>query len=191
MESTVTIPANKKTVLAIPGRVFFCIEASNEFKLRADNREKVSMNTGKTYGSETARAFSRLIFYNTTANDINVTFYAGFEDYQSGDVTSVGSVTVAAMKDAATYSKSFDYNAIGHGQTFSFNGLDGTKQRKQIVICNNDSTGALEILDNSNLLGAYVQPKTAFTLVTNAMIRVRNLSGAEINFAVLEIFYSS
>jgi hypothetical protein len=193
METTITVPARKKAVASVSGRVFYCISASAAFKVQADSRDKVTSGTGETYGSPEGRAFKRLTFYNSTANDIAVRFYAGFEDYKTNTVTNISLLNVTA---ASTYTRAHTSNTLTAGDTVEFSGLFGSDVRKQIAISNNDATAVLEVLDgdvtggHASDVGQYIQPKTTWGLETNGIIRLHNPSGSAINYAVLETFYT-
>lgn len=186
---TITIPAQGAISLSIQGRVFACISTTGDYAVRFDAGSKVSCTGGRVYGSPTGKKYSRITFYNDSANAIDTTFYAGFEAY-SANFPVVSSTVVTTGKDASTYTKSHNSTSLAAGGTWTFNGVDNGKQRRQIVVANNDSSAVLQILDNANNIGGYVQPLTSWTIATNGVVKVKNPTANPVNAAVLETFYS-
>jgi len=84
-QQSITIPAkvgNRRGVcpVVVSGRVFACINATAEFTVQPEGGEKRDARKGSTWGNPGAARFDRLTFFNNTASDIDVTFFAGFED---------------------------------------------------------------------------------------------------------------
>src|SRR6185295_14117135 len=66
--------------VVVTGEVFACISASAEFEVRPNNGDRRTARKGSTWGNPGARKFTSLVFFNTSASDIDVTFFAGDAD---------------------------------------------------------------------------------------------------------------
>jgi hypothetical protein len=192
-EQTITIPAKSgnqpgKTVQNVNGRVFVCISTTGEFKVQPSGAGKLTMSAGRKYGTPTGKRFSSLTFFNYTALTITATYYAGDIDYDSASTNVTASVS-NIVKDAPTYTKAHNDISLSAGETWTFTGLDGTKQRKQISVANGDAALVLYIQDGDALTGQFVQPGQPWSQVTNGIIKVKNPNGSTMAVAVLETFY--
>jgi len=99
MEHTITIPAkagNRDGVfpIVVSGEVFACIAASNEFEVKPDYGDRRSARKGSTWGNPGAREFKNLVFFNTTASDIDVRFFAGKADNRPNTPLSDGHIII-------------------------------------------------------------------------------------------------
>jgi len=173
----------------VPGTVFRCIVAGGDFRVQPDNQVSMTMNSGRGFGAEGAEQFNRLTFFNDSAVAIQITFYAGFQSFQSDQTVASVNASVSS-KDPSTYTKGTGILALDAGASDTYNGLDGAKTRKQIIVTNRDAAADLELQDNGANIGCNVKAGEKVTLVTNGVIKVKNTTGAPINYSVLETFYS-
>ena len=192
---SITIPAAVNGVAGVAefnghAKVFACLTATADFQIRLDDSGLENVTGGTVLGDPSSRGFRTITFYNTTANDIAVTFTVSNNTINPAIVNSIGSITVAAVKDAPTYTKAFQAGKINAGATVTFNGLDNGKQRRQIVIQNLDAAAALSIQDNNAREGLSLLAGQIITLATNGGIKIQNATGGDINCDVLETFYS-
>jgi hypothetical protein len=209
-----------------PGSVFHCLTSTGEFRVQADNQGSVTMNSGRGFGSPMPPTYTeqvlnpqwsinskpypfgplkyititkqngwqRLTFLNDSASAITLTFYSGFEAFTAEQTVNVDTFTPSvSAQDPSTYTKA---TTVAVGATTTFNGLDTTKQRKQIIITNPGATAAtansadLTVTDNAGTAAANVPPGQSFTLVTNGVLKVTNPAGNAAVAKVLETFYS-
>ena len=94
--TTITIPANSVTVYRSAARVFSCIDATAEFKVRPDNGANIVMNKGRGFGSPNGKLVNALTFYNPTAAPLDVTFYWGNENFR-GDLSLTATATLVSV----------------------------------------------------------------------------------------------
>jgi hypothetical protein len=193
--NSITIPAAVNGVPGVAdfsgrGKVFACLTTTADFQISLDGGTLENVSGGTVLGDPTSRSFHRITFYNASANAIDVTFTVSNNTVNPAIVNSIGNVTVAAVKDASTYTKAFAAGKIVAGATNTFNGLDAGKQRRQIVIQNLDAAAALSIQDNNANEGFSLKAGQAVTLATNGVIKIHNATGGDINCDVMETFYS-
>lgn len=90
--ANVVIPAGESNVLDVVGRVFYCKESTDTFKMSYNDGSKFPMEVGLGFELEPGEQFTKLEFENPTDNDITVTFYAGnFKIYDSRSLNQVNS----------------------------------------------------------------------------------------------------
>lgn len=193
---SITIPAAVNGVAGVTqydgqGKVFACISCTADFNASFDDADQEDVSIGTVLGDPTRKLFRKITFYNSTASDIAVSFTVSSNALNPAILNSVGSITIAASKDAPTYTKSFALGYIGPNGSHLFNGLDNGKQRKQIVIQNLDPNMTLSIQDNSSNEGFSLKAGQVITLMTSGAIKVvNNYPSNNINCNVLETFYS-
>jgi hypothetical protein len=192
---TVTIPAAAGGIDGVvvwpahQASVFHVVTSTAPFGFRPDNGHQLTVSDGKGMGYPGGPKWTKVTLYNSTANPITATFWLGSDAFSDNAVTSTN-ITVTSVQDGSTYTKATDAPALAAAAVLTFNGLDGIKIRKQIVVANNDPATALQILDNGNTRGGLVQPKTSWTLATNGVVKVKNPSGGAMDVCVVETFYS-
>lgn len=191
----ISIPA---AVGGVPGvaefvgsaKVFACLTLTAQCQASFDGKPLTTINAGTILGDPTSRPFRHIVFYNNTANAIDITFTVSNNAINPAVVNSIGAIIVSKVTDASTYTKAFAAGKVAAGATVTFNGLDGGKQRKQIVIQNNDLAASLSIQDNTGNEGFSLKAGQAVTLATNGVIKIQNQTVGDINCDVLETFYS-
>ena len=99
MELSITIPAkagNRDGVYPCTchGEVFACISATAEFEVKPNYGDRRSARKGSTWGNPGAREFTSLVFFNTTASDIDLKFFAGKADNRPNTPLSDGHIIV-------------------------------------------------------------------------------------------------
>jgi len=99
MEASITIPAkvgNRRGMLPFvtTGEVFACIVATAEFRVKPDYGDERTARKGSTWGNPGAREFRSLIFFNDSASDIDVQFFAGKADNRPNTPLSDGHIIV-------------------------------------------------------------------------------------------------
>lgn len=100
MELSITIPAKVGQrdgvfpVVVPASEVFACIAATAEFQVAPDTAEKRSARKGSAWGNPGAKTFSRLTFFNSSASDIDVTFFAGNADNRPNTPLADGNVVI-------------------------------------------------------------------------------------------------
>jgi hypothetical protein len=192
---SITIPAAVNNIPGVAeyngrGKVFACLTTTADFQIRLDDGNVETVSTGTVLGDSTSQPFRTIYFLNSSGNDIVVTFTISNNAINPAVLNNIGSITIAAVKDASTYTKAFAAALIPAGQTVTFNGLDVTRQRRQIVIQNLDAASALSIQDNALYEGFSLAAGRVITLATNGSIKIKNNTLADIACNVLETFYS-
>lgn len=102
---SIVLPAQSGSVPGIyvetvGGNYFKCISSTGSFKVAPDDRSKLSMSTGRGFGSDSNK-FRRLVFYNESASTITVEFYVGSEPYTADATATVVSGSAIANDIAA------------------------------------------------------------------------------------------
>ncbi|MGO8839470.1 MAG: hypothetical protein ACLP7I_12060 [Limisphaerales bacterium] len=166
------------------GKVFACVSATAAFQVEINNNLE-DANSGTVLGDPTAPVFRTLIFHNSSAAAINVTFEVSSSALNPAVLNSVG-----GCKDAATYTKAFAAGSVAANSSATFSGTDGVHQRRQIVIQNLDGASALSIEDGAGNAGFSLLAGQVITLATSGIITIVNGTGAAIAVNVLETFYS-
>lgn len=171
----------------IYGRVFACTEASGPFSMNFNDGEFFEVRKGVEWALIGEDRFARLQFKAAAATDIE--FYAGNFFWHEN-------VVVPIIKVAKTRAVPHTTSTIGAATSVVFNVTPaGLLYRKSIVITNNDPAVDLEVEARDITVPAtwrragVVFAKQAWYLETSDEIRVTNLSGAAINYGVVEIFY--
>jgi hypothetical protein len=102
-EISVSIPANGVSVVVVgEASVFFCIATNGTFKVRPDNRDRVTVSqAGKKFGNPGAHPFNKLTFYNSTAAVVTATVWVGEEEYSDQNTTVTNSVSTTFGNDIA------------------------------------------------------------------------------------------
>ena len=188
MVKTVIIPAavggvdGRLAVKVSSARVFACISASEPFSLRVENEQAQPVAAAVSF--TTTRKFDDLLFINTTATAISVTFYTGNEPYTAPQITTIDGKVAATVLQADSFGL-----AAGAEQTFI--GALAGQRRKAIVVTNLDLAIDLKIRataggDN----GATVFFRSAWAAETSATVIIHNPGAVAVTVEVLEIFYS-
>jgi hypothetical protein len=192
-ERLITIPATGYLSWQITGRVFKCFSTTADFSVYVDNGEPQTISAGRGFGDSSSAAFERLTFRNTSGSAIAATVAISDGPITDPQATLTATVSSVSAKDPSTYTKA---TTVAVNATTTFNGLDGTKQRKQIIVTNPGSTSAsantmdVLITDNAGTAAGNVPPGQSFTLVTNGTLKVNNPAGNAAVAKVLETFYT-
>src|ERR1700749_400731 len=126
---TITVKANNALNVSVSGQYFFCTSSSAPILMSIDGGEQVTIVQGVAF--PTSEPFRNLIFQNTTAADITITFFTG-----SNNISYFPPQTNVIQSNAATYAKGSGDINLAAGASQAFTGLDGVKVRKQIVFTN-------------------------------------------------------
>ena len=185
-KQTVVIPAGGQIPRSHLGNYFLCVTADNPFKVQFEGGERVDMAPGFAVNFRTVGVFNQIWFYNAQSVAVTVTYYV-----TNGSVEYFSAIqTVIFNKAAGSYTKGGGATVLANGGSLTFNGLDGTNLRKQIVVTNMSATATLDLQDGSGLVFGAVFPQQAWTLETNGVVKVVNNSGANATVRVGEAFYS-
>lgn len=187
----VTVEPNTTTSVQVLGRYFYCRAATAPFVLRLGGGEAVSMDAGRQASHS---GFTYLTITNESSATNGIEFVVSGEPINETRPTTANVITTA--KDPQTYTKA---TACPDNATTTFNGLDGTNQRKQLIVQNREKTVAdggtgqlVEVSDNANTSGVRLQvsPGQMLTLVSNGIFKVTVPAGCTPAVA-LETFYSA
>jgi hypothetical protein len=182
---TVVLAAYGVYPIAVTGSVFVCKSADTTFKLSVDGGEEFDMDSG-WYFDLNKQSFSRLIMRNVTAAAVTVSFYTGSS--QMGYYPPVQVVT-QITKDAPTYAKGSGVKNLNAAATDNYNGLDGTKVRRQFTVFNSDANLDIYVMAGANVM-AVVPPRQSWTHLISGALGVNNPNGAAIQYVVGETFYA-
>lgn len=169
--------------------IFYCINATGAFRVRADKRDALTGSSGKGFGNPKASTFKRLTFYNDSNVSVTVTYWVGDEEYKDQSVPSP-SIAVP-VRDQTSYSLGSGTQVMAGNTSLEFLGYDNAaRRRKQIVVTNLDAANVLKIFDGQGVVMMTVFPLSSITLFTDAHLFVRNPNVGNISVEVGEIFYA-
>ena len=179
----ITIPPYAVVPKALPGSIFFVLQASGPFEISFDGSPYMQMQSGIQLDNRPT-AWQSLVFQNLSAVAVTIYFYVG----NCAITYSPTTVNVLAS-DAPTYS--VGSGVLNTKTTQSFSGQDaanGNAQRKQIVITNLDTNGnILVVLDAAGVVFTQVLAGQTWTMESNAGFQIVNTAG--VNYIVGETFY--
>ena len=127
---TITIPAAVNGQAGVAeysgtGKVFACLTTTADFQVRFDHGGSEDASGGTVLGDSTGKSFRTIIFYNAGANAIDVSFTVSNNAVNPAIVNSIGNITVAAVKDASTYTVAFPAGKVSAGQTLTLMDVKG------------------------------------------------------------------
>ena len=197
ISQTIIIPSSptgvKDTIFPAVGRFFRCKESTGAFKMSFDNQQFFDCEVGIGFDAG-QEGFNSLIFRNTGASDITITFYAGNVNVIDARLNTLIS------RQVSTYQKNyltFSVGGLGTGVVTVTNAvelaitLQTGYARKQVVITNLSATADLEVRDsNSNPMGT-VMPRSAWTVETGDIIKLFQTSGSDLTVRICEIYYAT
>ncbi len=173
----VTLAANEVRQMSVSGQFFFCVAASVPFGMSIDGGGQIAVQAGLAFPTDTE--FSRLVLQDTSGSGCVLSFYAASLAVQFFPPT-----TNTFTKDAPTYTKGTALGAMAGGASTTFNGLDGGKVRKQIVVTNNDAALVVAVTDNAGVRLGTVYPQRPWTLATSGIVKVTNQNGGALTGTV-------
>jgi hypothetical protein len=180
---TVTVPANQTLPVAKTGSVFFCVSASARFSMNFGGGEDIDMASGWKINAP----FKRLLFINTTAAPLVISFYTGQGsiDYSLPPLELLNTT----VKNASTYAKGGGNRTLQPGEYIDLTGLDGTHARKQVVVTNLSLAGNLTLIASGANMST-VLPVSSWTIETNSALRIANLGAVPVDLVFGEVFYA-
>lgn len=182
---TITIPANGSSTQRVAGRYFWCYTATAAFSVIAWGERSLDANQG--FGP-TASRFNQVVFVNSSATNIDVSFAVDDSPIQVNSQTvTTSAVVTTSGKDGESYTKATSCPA---NATTTFNGSDGAYKRKQFCVWNDNAAGGanITIMDNLGTAGFKVAPQSGFTMPTNGIFKVNVPAGSN-PALVMETFY--
>lgn len=187
---TIILAAGETRAINTKGRVFVCDNASGDFAIRLDQSAEITMSAKRVYGSSTSPEFKLVTVRNTQAGTNTILYAITDADVQiEKQVASViATITVAAMKNAPTYTKGTTGTVGGGGTAFS--GLNGTDVRKTFSVFNNEAAGSgknISVQGANGTVGHIVTPQTGYVVEAGGAI---TLTGSGFAYAAMETFYS-
>ncbi len=174
------------------GSVFICKESTDQFQVSIDSGRAIPMEAGLGFRTS-AGTFSSLLFTNLTASDVTIEYYVGDSqviDARLNTIVARLQIVQSISTNADTYPKGQDPIALASGATNAYNGLDGTKKRKQIIVTNLDAAALIKVKDGNGKIMGTVFPLQAVTFESGGTVKVYNPNGGAVNIEVGEIFYS-
>jgi len=183
----ITIPTGKTVQQNITGQLFFCTECNARFEMAINDGERIPMELG--LGFRFDDPFNKLTFYNDTAADITVEYYVGANDILDSRLnTLLERQILVGQRIPPTRIVAGDVT-IAASATLTYIGTNAGDQRKQIVITNRDDTYDLTVQDSGASAIATVFARTAWTIETNATIKLYNANASALAINVCEIYY--
>lgn len=178
-KSTTLAPYEVRQV-SVTGSVFFVLTATATFYVSIDGGPFLPFQAGIQLDNR-PNLFNTVVLQNQSAVPVTLNWYCGTCAVGYSPVT----VNVVSS-NAATYTKG---TGVLADDAHVFNGLDGSKVRKQFVITNLDLGGNTIYLQdaNGNVL-AGVPALTAWTCETGGTFKVSNAN--HVNYCVGETFYA-
>ena len=188
---SITLAAGASFSLSRAGRVFACDSTTADFQIRFDNQAEMLCSSKRVFGSSTSPEFSRITFRNTNGVAITVVFAISDQDIQIEKQIAqiVANITVAASKNAATYTKGTS-EAIAGGGNQAFTGVDGANVRKSFSVFNTHAADDLNILAANGTIMHVCAARTGFVVESGGSITLTVPGANPITPAVCEVFYS-
>lgn len=185
---SITIPAYGVLPHNIAGQIFVCTESSDRFEVQIDDGDRIPMELG--LGFRIVDGFTKLLFINEGATAITAEYYVGANEILDNRLnTLLERQILVGQKIPPTVIIPGDTN-INAAQTLTYVGVNANRQRKQIVITNRDDTLDLTVQDSGGTAIATVFARTAWTIETNATIKLYNANGSALAINVLETYYA-
>jgi len=175
------IPASNGVVrVNVEGSFFLCKESDDTFQMSLDNGEKFDFEAGLSFELKEGDFFKVITFFNSTASDISVEFYAANGNVKDSRFNNLVERNTAISITAIPTRVVVTEDSLGNGLTLSLAeqatipGTLGTKKRKQIVITNESTDDNLVILNSAGGRAGVVFAETAWTLETNDTLIILN-----------------
>lgn len=101
-------------------------------------------------------------------------------------------VPTTYTKAAPTYTKASGVlNLADGGVSAVYNGLDGSKVRKQFAVSNLSVQNQFYLCDGAGNIGLVIPALQSITLETNGSFQLKNIAGSGVSYAsIIETFYS-
>jgi hypothetical protein len=193
--TTLTIPAGTTVERNCTGQLFICKEGNGSFEISFNGGEFFLMEVGLGFRLNGQEEYTKLAFRNTSSSDIAVTFYTGVGEIRDARLnTMIERLMIVGLKDLSDYNRgsgaktaTADYTT---GNTWIGVDIATTRQRKQIVIQNTDTTGYLCIGDWNRTDMAIISPGQSWTMQSSATYKVRAHIETTCSYYVCETFYN-
>lgn len=182
---TLTLAAFQTLDLACAGSMFYCKEASALFKLSFNGESPMDVESGWQIQD---KDYTRLLFTNPTAAAIDIAFFYGTANVSYTAPVSIMSLVV---RHAPTYPKGTGLVILAPGAADSYTGLDGDKERRQIVVSNLSQDNEIYLTDADDAVLAVIPPgNKPWTIEVGGTVKVKNPAAADISYVACETFYS-
>lgn len=102
MKRTITLQANGTYTLTPNARVFAVISASAPFDAEVDQDGVTTMATDRKLGNPGGQPIKRIVFYETSGADNQITFWTGDQDFVTNVASNTGSSSVVVVPSAGS-----------------------------------------------------------------------------------------
>lgn len=187
---SITIGAGQLERVNITGQVFICKESSAAFQMSMNNGERFDMEVGLGFRLNGDDFFTLLTFYNDTAQDITVQFYAAAAEIRDTRLNNLIERQVAVGYKALDSRLVAGDSTLDADETITIPGTNAGTKRKHLILTNRDTDGELQILTEDDDLWGVVLPRTTLPIETNATLKLHNPNAGQILIAVGEIYYT-
>lgn len=181
---TVVLKPGETRSIAQAGAVFFCKSATAVFGLSIDGNQEIDFDAGWQLAIAPSN-WKSLFLHNYSATDnCTITYYLG------SSTVAYASQTLTFFSKLAPTTPLGNVITIAAGQTLTFNGVNGTQVRKQIIFANCDPGAGLDVLDGNGTQMGYVFASTSWTVECSGTIKLKNNNAGAVAIRVGEIFYT-
>lgn len=174
----------------VSGKVFTCFTATGNFSVRPDSDQEIPMAGGQRFGTADGKEFSRLGFYNYTAQPIQIEAAASEDVIIPNQSVSAQINTTVTGKNAPTFPWGTQVNLAAGGGFQVFNGLLAASVRKSFTVFNDHATDPILVRGLNAVNGHKVLAQQGYPMETGSSITLYNPGANPITCYVMEVFYS-
>jgi hypothetical protein len=197
---TATIPGNGKVTVQGSGNRFTILSCTVPFQWsNGKSGGFVPANVGDVFQLNGSDQYGSVVLFNPTAAPITVSFYFGtIIVINAGLSELIQGLVISSQKDFPTVPVGTGVKALANNATDTYNGVSaGLGKRRVIVFTNLDAANNLIIQDgNGNAFCPMPAMSNGTTPIpiefwSSGTFKVKNTSGAPVNYEVGEIYYTS
>lgn len=175
--------------MEVAGKVFTCFTATGNYSVRPDSDQEIPMAAGQRFGTADGKEFSRLGFYNYTAQAIQIEAAASDDVIIPQQAVAAQINTTVTGKNAPTYPISTQV-LLPAGGIQVFNGLNLANVRKSFSVFNDHAADPILIRGLNGANGHKVLAQQGYPVETGSSLTLYNPGANAITCYVMEVFYS-
>ena len=177
----------------VAGRSFICTsyDSATPFLVSVNKSDFIPWQMGLHFTMPNGELIKHIQFKNPEAVDRTIEFFVTDLDIRDSRLNVVGGGTLTKVPPTALKAGPEEIPAEDEIELEGAEDDNGRTRRKQIVITNLSESVPIEVQNEAGEPIAAIFPQSAWTIETDANLKLVNPDGAALPVRILEVFYTT